>query len=69
MGQDDIPFRYGRIEEMDDTDDLEYWRNQSVERKFAETLRLVELACEIKGLGKDELRFQRLVTSLQRWKS
>ena len=64
-----MPFKYGKLEEMSDSDDLQFWRNKSDEQKFAEAWRLVELACQIRGTGKDELRFQRSVASLQRQES
>ena len=59
-------FRYGRIEEMDDASDIDYWQQQSDEKKFEEAWRLVELSFEMRGLSKDELRFQRSIASLQR---
>ena len=61
------PFTFGKLEEMRDDGDLEYWSRQSDEQKFHEAWRLVELAHQIKGLSKDELRFSRSVGSLQRW--
>lgn len=69
MPQNNLPFKYGKIDEMCDSDDIAYWQQCSDEQKFKEAWRLVVLACEIKGLSKDELRFQRSVAALQRWQS
>ena len=59
-------FKYGRIDEMSDAEDIRYWQARSDEDKFKEAWRLVELFAQLKGLTKDELRFQRSVASLQR---
>lgn len=69
MSRKELNFQYGRIEDMSDFSDIHYWQQQSDEKKFAEAWRLVELAYEMKGLSKDELRFQRTVASLQCRKS
>ncbi len=69
MKKFDIPFRYGKIDEMDNGNDIAYWLTQSDEAKFNEAWRLVEQAYQIKGISLDELRFQRSVASLQRQES
>ena len=66
MSENRNNYRYGRIEEMSDASDIEYWQQQSDEEKFKEAWRLVELSFEMRGVSKDELRFQRSVASFQR---
>jgi len=44
MKKPDIPFRYGKVSEMNDCDDIAYWQSQSDQAKFHEAWRLVELA-------------------------
>lgn len=66
MADEEIPFKYGRIEDMSDDADIQFWQQQSDAAKFAEAWRLVELAYLVQGRDKDELRFQRSVASLQR---
>ena len=59
-------FKFGRVEDMSNRDDLEHWRSRSDAEKFDEAWRLVVQAFELKGIDKDELRFQRSVASLKR---
>lgn len=61
-------FSYGLIEGSNIDIDSKYWENASDEEKFAEAWRLVELAMELQGKSKDELKFQRSTGSLQRQK-
>jgi hypothetical protein len=66
---DKIPIKFGKIAEMSDSSDIIYWQSKTDAEKFAEAWRLVKLACELKGIKEDELRFQRSIASLQRKKS
>lgn len=63
------PFKYGRLEDMNSDDDIAYWQSQNDTAKFKEAWRLVELAYELKGIPKHELRFQRSIATFQRQKS
>ena len=65
----DTPFvieRFGRIEDMDRSFDVEYWQRQGSEAIFRAAWELVELAHRQKGLNPDDLRLQRTVGSFQR---
>ena len=61
----DKKFYYGKIEEQSEDLDRAYWQNASDQEKFDEAWRLVELAFQLQGKNKDELRFQRSVGGLQ----
>ena len=59
-------FIYAPLAEMSDRDDIAFWQSQSDEIKFAEAWRLAVQACELQGIGRDELRLQRSIATLQR---
>jgi hypothetical protein len=59
-------FVYAPLAEMTDGHDIAFWQSQSDEAKFAEAWRLVVEACELQGIGQDELRLQRSAATLQR---
>lgn len=59
-------FLYRPITEMDDSDDIAFWQSRSDNEKFDEAWRLVLEACQLQGINRDELRFQRSVATLQR---
>lgn len=58
-------FHYGLIEKDLNNFDTSYWKNASDIEKFNEAWRLVELASELQGKSKDELRFQRSTFTFQ----
>jgi hypothetical protein len=58
--------RYGRIEDMDRSFDIQYWQRQGSEAIFRAAWELVEFAYRHKGLNPDDLRIQRTVESFQR---
>jgi hypothetical protein len=58
-------FHYGLLEDTSDTLDSTFWENASDMDKFKEAWRLVELAFELQGKSKDELRFQRSTFTFQ----
>ncbi len=59
-------FNYSTFENATSSFDDEYWRNVSDVEKFKEALRLIELAYELQGKSKNDLRFQRTSFSFQR---
>jgi hypothetical protein len=61
-------FHYGLLEETSDALDAIFWRKASDMDKFKEAWRLVELAFELQGKSKDELRFQRSAFTFQQQK-
>jgi hypothetical protein len=61
-------FHYGLLEGTSDTLDSTFWKNASDVEKFKEAWRLVELAFEIQGKSRDELRFQRSSFTFQQQK-
>ena len=58
--------RYGRIEEMDRSFDIEYWQRQGDVAIFRAAWELVESYWRDRGLEPDELRLQRSVETFQR---
>ncbi len=61
-------FHYGLLEGDSDSLDMSYWKVASDIDKFKEAWRLVELAFELQGKSKDELRFQRSTFTFQQQK-
>jgi len=59
-------FHYGLLEDTSDTFDSTFWKYAFDIDKFKEAWRLVELAFELQGKSKDELRFQRSTFTFQR---
>jgi hypothetical protein len=61
-----VMMRFGRIEEMDRSFDIEFWQRQGDAAIFRAAWELVELYCRDRGMNPDELRLQRSVETLQR---
>lgn len=59
--------KYGKLEDMDDSFDLEFWQSQPATAIFDAAWEMVVFAHKLKGGKEDELRFQRSVASLQRF--
>ena len=57
---------YGRLEDVEQFPDLQYWQAQSDAVKFATAWELVLEAHALKGEDLSESRLQRSVASLQR---
>ena len=57
---------YGRLEDAERFPDLQYWQNQSDEKKFAAAWDIVLEAHALKGEDLSESRLQRSVASFQR---
>jgi hypothetical protein len=58
--------RFGRIEEMDRSFDIEFWQRQGDAAIFRAAWELVESYCRDRGIDPDELRLQRTVETFQR---
>lgn len=58
--------RFGKIEEMDKSFDIEYWQKQTSNERFSAVWEMVETYHLRKGGSKDELRLQRTVEHFQR---
>ena len=58
--------RFGRLEDMDRSFDLEYWQRQGDAAIFRAAWELVESYCRDRGMNPDELRLQRSVEAFQR---
>ncbi len=58
--------RYGPIEEMDRSFDIEYWQRQGDAAIFRAAWELVTSSCRDRGMNPDELRIQRSVEAFQR---
>ena len=69
--RDPSPFleRFGRIEEMDRSFDVRYWKMQSDAARFAAAWELVVQAWAIKGKDVSQLRLQRDIEHFQRQES
>jgi hypothetical protein len=63
---DFVMMRFGRIEEMDRSFDIEFWQRQGDAAIFRAAWELVESYCRDRGIGPDELRLQRTVETFQR---
>jgi len=61
-----LPYKYGKIEDIDDDAfEAEFWSKASDEMKFEYVEQLVITAQELQGKGKNELRLQRSIGSFQ----
>ena len=58
--------RFGRIEEMSRSFDIEYWQRQGDAAIFRAAWELVEAYWRDRGLNPDELRLQRSIEAFQR---
>jgi hypothetical protein len=60
--------RFGRIDEMDRSFDIEFWQRQGDAAIFRAAWELVESYCRDRGMNSDELRLQRSIEAFQREK-
>ena len=58
--------RYGKLEEMDRSFDLDFWQAQPPSARFQAAWELIIHACKVKGMDVRQLRLQRSVESFQR---
>lgn len=58
--------RYGRLEDLDRSFDLEFWQAQSASARIAAACELAVTAHLLKGLDANLLRLQRHIESFQR---
>ncbi len=58
--------RFGRLEELDRSFDLNFWQAQPEAARFAAAWELVVMAWQMKGSDVGQLRIQRSVESFQR---
>ena len=63
---DFVMMRFGRIEEMNRSFDIEYWQRQGDAAIYREAWELVEAYWRDRGLNPDELRLQRSIATFQR---
>ena len=63
---DFVMMRFGRIEEMNRSFDIEYWQRQGDAAIFRAAWELVEAYWRDRGLNPDELRLQRSVEAFTR---
>ena len=63
---DIVMMRYGPIEEMDRSFDIDFWQRQGDAAIFRAAWELVESSCRDRGMNPDELRLQRSVEAFQR---
>jgi hypothetical protein len=61
-----VMMRFGRIEDMDRSFDIEYWQRQGDAAIFRAAWELVEAYWRDRGKDPDELRLQRSVEAFQR---
>ena len=66
MIRTEIVERRGRIEDLDRSFDLEFWREQTPPARFDAAWELVVHASKVKGLDVRQLRLQRSVENFQR---
>lgn len=57
----DATWRYGRLEDMDRSFDIDFWQAQTDEARLQAAWELVVDAWKLKGRDPDELRLQRSV--------
>lgn len=62
----DIIERWGKIEDLDRSFDLEFWQSQSAHVRFAAAWELIVFANQVKGNDVRQLRLQRTVATFQR---
>ena len=66
MDKRGVPYRYGRIQDLNDDDfESEFWSNASDEFKFEYVDQLLVTSLELQGKEKNELRLQRAIGSFQ----
>jgi hypothetical protein len=58
--------RFGRLEDMDRSFDIDFWQRQGDAAIFRAAWELVESYCRDRGMNLDELRLQRSVETFQR---
>jgi hypothetical protein len=58
--------RFGRLEDIDRSFDIEFWQRQGDAAIFRAAWELVELSCRDRGMHPDELRLQKSVETFQR---
>jgi hypothetical protein len=63
---DFVMMRFGRLQEMDRSFDIEFWQRQGDAAIFRAAWELVETYCRDRGMEPDELRLQRSVEAFQR---
>jgi hypothetical protein len=63
---DSVMMRFGRIEDMNRSFDIEYWQRQGDAAIFRAAWELVEAYWRDRGFNPDELRLQRSVEGLER---
>jgi hypothetical protein len=63
---DFVMMRFGRIEHMDRSFDIEFWQRQGDAAIFRAAWELVESYCRDRGMKPDELRLQRSIETFQR---
>jgi hypothetical protein len=61
-----IMMRFGRIEDMDRSFDIEFWQRQGDAAIFRAAWELVESYCRDRGISPDALRLQRSIETFQR---
>ncbi len=57
--------RFGKINEMDKSFDIEYWQRQTSNERLSAVLEMI-VSYHLRKGGKDELRLQRTVENFQR---
>lgn len=62
-------FRYGKIEQMDRSFDIDYWQSLGTEAIMKAAWEMVVFAHEHKGGSVDELRLQRSIATFGKIKS
>ena len=58
--------RHGKLEELDRSFDLDFWRAQTPKARFDATWDLIVHYAKVKGIDVRQLRLQRSVESFQR---
>jgi hypothetical protein len=58
--------RFGRLDDMDRSFDIDFWQRQGDAAIFRAAWELVEAYCRDRGMSPDELRLQRSVETFQR---
>jgi hypothetical protein len=61
--------RFGKLQEMDRSFDIEYWQKQGDAAIFRAAWELVEFYYRDRGLNPDDLRLQKTVENFQRARS
>lgn len=61
--------RRGKLEDLDRSFDLEFWRSQTPQARFDATWELIVHAMRVQGKDVRQLRLQRSVESFQRIQS